>query len=203
MRRSLQELQQALAGVVGFSAALEELAGALFNNLLPSSWGRLCPPTSRPLTSWLLWMQRRHEQFVSWVQVSLMLLESCILIQQLSIVFGICGVESRLKANFDWRDLKAVSWIQPGSAEKNLAATCETCVDRNEASADCFTLYSIHFWVIRVQKHYDRWIYGLAIQDRCQGDALQSIAAPEKARRVSARPSSPLTACYMPRLLNS
>ena len=70
MRKSLQELQQALAGVVGFSAALEELAGALFNNLLPRLWSRLCPPTSRPLTSWLVWMQRRHEQFVSWVQVS-------------------------------------------------------------------------------------------------------------------------------------
>ncbi|KAK9868729.1 hypothetical protein WJX84_008574 [Apatococcus fuscideae] len=68
MRKSLRELQQALAGVVGFSAALEELAGALFNNQLPSSWARLCPPSSRPLTSWLLWMQRRHEQFVAWVQ---------------------------------------------------------------------------------------------------------------------------------------
>lgn len=71
IRKGLQELQQALAGVVGFSAALEELAGALFNNQLPSSWARLCPPTSRPLNSWLVWMQRRHEQFVSWVQVSL------------------------------------------------------------------------------------------------------------------------------------
>ncbi len=73
MRKSLRELQQALAGVVGFSAALEELAGALFNNQLPSSWARLCPPSSRPLTSWLLWMQRRHEQFVAWVQVSIAL----------------------------------------------------------------------------------------------------------------------------------
>lgn len=67
MSSSLTSLQRALAGEVGFSGPLEELAAALANGKLPAAWGRLAPPTQKPLGPWMAWFGRRHAQYASWV----------------------------------------------------------------------------------------------------------------------------------------
>lgn len=69
MKRSLEELKRALAGDVGFSAALEELSSAILQGQVPTSWARLNPPSSKPLSSWMKWLARRHAQFAAWVKV--------------------------------------------------------------------------------------------------------------------------------------
>ncbi|KAF8069431.1 DHC1 [Scenedesmus sp. PABB004] len=62
MAASLKDLQRALSGEVGFSAALEELCGALYNGKLPPAWARLNPATEKPLGPWMAWFARRTEQ---------------------------------------------------------------------------------------------------------------------------------------------
>jgi dynein heavy chain len=68
MRSSLADLQRALSGEVGFSAALEALAASLFNGQLPAMWARLNPATEKPLAAWMTWFQRRHRQYMDWVE---------------------------------------------------------------------------------------------------------------------------------------
>ncbi|XP_067084612.1 dynein axonemal heavy chain 10 [Osmerus mordax] len=68
MGRSLAELQRALAGEVGMSSELDEVARALFNGLLPSIWRKLAPDTLKSLGNWMIHFRRRHEQYSAWVE---------------------------------------------------------------------------------------------------------------------------------------
>lgn len=68
MVSSLRDLQRALAGEIGFSSRLEELASALFNGKLPAMWARLNPATEKPLGAWMLWFGRRYRQYKDWVE---------------------------------------------------------------------------------------------------------------------------------------
>jgi dynein heavy chain len=68
MSSSLKELQRALSGEVGFSSALDELAGALANGRVPPAWARLNPPTEKPLGAWMAWFARRHAQYAEWAE---------------------------------------------------------------------------------------------------------------------------------------
>lgn len=68
MATSLQDLQRALSGEVGFSGPLEELSAALANGSLPPAWARLTPPTQKPLGAWMAWFRRRHAQYAAWVE---------------------------------------------------------------------------------------------------------------------------------------
>lgn len=65
---SLLDLQRALAGEIGFSAALEALAQSLFNGQLPAAWARLNPATEKGLGAWMAWFRRRYEQYRDWVE---------------------------------------------------------------------------------------------------------------------------------------
>ncbi|XP_056113379.1 dynein axonemal heavy chain 10 [Rhinichthys klamathensis goyatoka] len=67
MRRSLAELQRALAGEVGMSSELDEVARALFNGHIPVIWRKLAPDTLKSLGNWMIHFKRRHEQYSSWV----------------------------------------------------------------------------------------------------------------------------------------
>ncbi|KAG5280454.1 hypothetical protein AALO_G00060150 [Alosa alosa] len=67
MSRSLAELQRALAGEVGMSGELDEVARALFNGQIPGIWRKLAPDTLKSLGNWMLHFKRRHEQYSSWV----------------------------------------------------------------------------------------------------------------------------------------
>ncbi|XP_067295015.1 dynein axonemal heavy chain 10 isoform X2 [Pseudorasbora parva] len=67
MRRSLAELQRALAGEVGMSSELDEVARALFNGQIPVIWRKLAPDTLKSLGNWMIHFKRRHEQYSSWV----------------------------------------------------------------------------------------------------------------------------------------
>ena len=69
MRSSLRDLQRALAGEIGFSARLDDLAAALFNGQLPSLWARLNPATEKPLGSWMAWFGRRYRQYAQWSEL--------------------------------------------------------------------------------------------------------------------------------------
>ena len=67
MRLSLAQLQKALAGEVGMSIELDELARALFNGHLPSMWRVLAPATLKSLGNWMIHFLRRHKQYLVWV----------------------------------------------------------------------------------------------------------------------------------------
>ncbi|KAE8635010.1 hypothetical protein XENTR_v10002490 [Xenopus tropicalis] len=70
MSRSLVELQRALAGEVGMSSELDEVARALFNGQIPNIWRRLAPDTLKSLGNWMIHFRRRFNQYTSWVNES-------------------------------------------------------------------------------------------------------------------------------------
>uniref|UniRef100_A0A7N8XJR9 Dynein axonemal heavy chain 10 n=1 Tax=Mastacembelus armatus TaxID=205130 RepID=A0A7N8XJR9_9TELE len=67
MQRSLAELQRALAGEVGMSSELDEVARALFNGYIPAIWKKLAPDTLKSLGNWMIHFKRRYEQYSAWV----------------------------------------------------------------------------------------------------------------------------------------
>ncbi|XP_062273833.1 dynein axonemal heavy chain 10 [Scomber scombrus] len=67
MQRSLAELQRALAGEVGMSSELDEVARALFNGQIPAIWKKLAPDTLKSLGNWMSHFKRRYEQYSYWV----------------------------------------------------------------------------------------------------------------------------------------
>ncbi|XP_028270606.1 dynein heavy chain 10, axonemal isoform X2 [Parambassis ranga] len=67
MNLSLAELQRALAGEVGMSSELDEVARALFNGHIPAIWKKLAPDTLKSLGNWISHFKRRYEQYRSWV----------------------------------------------------------------------------------------------------------------------------------------
>uniref|UniRef100_A0A8C2JKF3 Dynein heavy chain 10, axonemal-like n=1 Tax=Cyprinus carpio TaxID=7962 RepID=A0A8C2JKF3_CYPCA len=58
---------KALAGEVGMSSELDEVARALFNGQIPVIWRKLAPDTLKSLGNWMIHFKRRHEQYSSWV----------------------------------------------------------------------------------------------------------------------------------------
>jgi len=68
IRNSLKELKRALAGEVGMSSELDDIANALFNGAIPPSWRRICPQTEKGLGSWMLHFNRRQAQYSAWVK---------------------------------------------------------------------------------------------------------------------------------------
>lgn len=69
MKSSLRDLQRALTGEIGFSSQLEAIASSLFNGQLPAMWARLNPATEKMLGAWMLWFQRRYQQYKDWAEV--------------------------------------------------------------------------------------------------------------------------------------
>uniref|UniRef100_A0A0B7AAD9 Uncharacterized protein n=1 Tax=Arion vulgaris TaxID=1028688 RepID=A0A0B7AAD9_9EUPU len=67
MRRSLGTLKRALAGEVGMSSELDDVARSLFNGQIPSIWRRLAPDTLKSLGNWMIHFERRFKQYSSWV----------------------------------------------------------------------------------------------------------------------------------------
>ncbi|XP_069727356.1 dynein axonemal heavy chain 10 [Phaenicophaeus curvirostris] len=67
MAKSLTELQRALAGEVGMSSELDDVARALFNGQIPAIWQRLAPDTLKTLGNWIIFFRARYDQYASWV----------------------------------------------------------------------------------------------------------------------------------------
>ncbi|XP_049721902.1 dynein axonemal heavy chain 10 isoform X2 [Elephas maximus indicus] len=67
MSRSLAELQRALAGEVGMSNELDDVAKSLFIGQIPSIWRKLAPDTLKTLGNWMVYFLRRFSQYTSWV----------------------------------------------------------------------------------------------------------------------------------------
>ncbi|KAM3661462.1 dynein axonemal heavy chain 10 [Ammospiza maritima maritima] len=67
MGKSLAELQRALAGEVGMSSELDDVAQALFNGQIPRIWRRLAPDTLKTLGNWIIFFRARYDQYTSWV----------------------------------------------------------------------------------------------------------------------------------------
>ena len=61
---------QALAGEVGMSAELDEVAKSLYNGNIPSIWRVLAPATLKSLGNWMIHFLKRNEQYVRWVRQS-------------------------------------------------------------------------------------------------------------------------------------
>lgn len=59
---------QALAGEVGMSSELDEVARALFNGQIPAIWRKLAPDTLKSLGNWMIHFKRRYDQYSSWVR---------------------------------------------------------------------------------------------------------------------------------------
>lgn len=59
---------QALAGEVGMSSELDEVARALFNGQIPAIWKKLAPDTLKSLGNWMSHFKRRYEQYNDWVR---------------------------------------------------------------------------------------------------------------------------------------
>lgn len=58
---------QALAGEVGMSNELDEVARALFNGQIPNIWRKLAPDTLKTLGNWMIYFKKRFLQYTSWV----------------------------------------------------------------------------------------------------------------------------------------
>nr|XP_039267660.1 dynein heavy chain 10, axonemal-like [Styela clava] len=67
MAKSLVELQRALAGEVGMSNELDDVARALFNGQIPGIWRKLAPDTLKSLGNWMEHFRNRLEQYTKWV----------------------------------------------------------------------------------------------------------------------------------------
>ncbi|XP_010134250.1 PREDICTED: dynein heavy chain 10, axonemal, partial [Buceros rhinoceros silvestris] len=67
MAKSLADLQRALAGEVGMSSELDDVARALFNGQIPGIWRRLAPDTLKTLGNWIIYFRARYDQYTSWV----------------------------------------------------------------------------------------------------------------------------------------
>ncbi|KAM9259890.1 dynein axonemal heavy chain 10 [Cariama cristata] len=68
MAKSLAELQRALAGEVGMSSELDDVARALFNGQIPGIWRQLAPDTLKTLGNWIIFFRARYNQYTSWVK---------------------------------------------------------------------------------------------------------------------------------------
>merc|ERR1711964_729159 len=66
---TLRNLQKALKGMIGMSADLDDLAGALNNGQIPAAWRKLAPATRKNLGRWLVHFEMRYEQFRRWVEI--------------------------------------------------------------------------------------------------------------------------------------
>lgn len=67
MSKSLETLRKALAGEVGMSNELEDLARALYNGALPAMWRLYTPATLKSLGNWMLFHIKRHAQYHVWI----------------------------------------------------------------------------------------------------------------------------------------
>ncbi|XP_033076049.1 dynein heavy chain 10, axonemal [Trachypithecus francoisi] len=67
MTKSLAELQRALAGEVGMSNELDDVARSLFIGHIPNIWRRLAPDTLKSLGNWMVYFLRRFSQYMLWV----------------------------------------------------------------------------------------------------------------------------------------
>ncbi|KAL9651290.1 hypothetical protein ABK040_001243 [Willaertia magna] len=68
MKRSLIDLQRALAGEIGMSEELEHLNNSLNTGQVPRLWMDYTPPTKLSLSDWLNYFKERHNQYVGWVK---------------------------------------------------------------------------------------------------------------------------------------
>ena len=57
----------ALAGEVGMSNELDEVARALFNGSIPAIWRKLAPDTLKSLGNWMEHFAHRFQQYTGWV----------------------------------------------------------------------------------------------------------------------------------------
>ncbi|XP_052801261.1 dynein axonemal heavy chain 10-like isoform X3 [Mya arenaria] len=67
MQKSLVTLKRALAGEVGMSSELDDVARSLFNGQIPSIWRKLAPETLKSLGNWIIHYQHRYKQYNGWV----------------------------------------------------------------------------------------------------------------------------------------
>jgi len=59
--------KQALAGEVGMSNELDNVARSLNNGHIPHIWRRLAPATLKTLGNWMIHFQERYDQYNQWV----------------------------------------------------------------------------------------------------------------------------------------
>ena len=73
---------QALAGEVGMSDELDDLAKSLYNGSLPAIWRRLAPATLKSLGNWITHFQQRLAQYLRWVMAHFLVINVAIYVTQ-------------------------------------------------------------------------------------------------------------------------
>lgn len=74
MKRTLVQLQKALAGEIGMDSVLDNVAYSLFNGQLPNVWRKLAPATCKNLGGWMEHFEMRQQQYFTWVCYSFSLI---------------------------------------------------------------------------------------------------------------------------------
>ncbi|KAA3670430.1 uncharacterized protein DEA37_0010850, partial [Paragonimus westermani] len=69
MFSSLRDLKKAIAGKIGMSEELDDVARCLANGLLPATWRRLVPQTEKSLPDWIHHLLRRADQYKKWASL--------------------------------------------------------------------------------------------------------------------------------------
>lgn len=67
VKLSLINIGKAIKGEVVMNAELEEVGNAMFDNLVPVSWGAVSYPSLKPLSSWVIDFIKRLEFIQDWI----------------------------------------------------------------------------------------------------------------------------------------
>ena len=70
MIRQLKEVQKALIGEVVMSEELEDIATAMFNNVVPGQFSKVGPLSLKPLASWINDINARISFLVKWIETT-------------------------------------------------------------------------------------------------------------------------------------
>eukprot|EP01060_Flectonema_neradi_P033948 TRINITY_DN5821_c0_g1_i1.p1 TRINITY_DN5821_c0_g1~~TRINITY_DN5821_c0_g1_i1.p1 ORF type:complete len:4165 (+),score=795.81 TRINITY_DN5821_c0_g1_i1:69-12563(+) len=68
VRRSLNDLQKAVKGMIVMSGELDEVYQALFINVVPVKWAKLAYPSLKPLASWVANLAERLKMITNWYE---------------------------------------------------------------------------------------------------------------------------------------
>ena len=68
MRKSLDDLVQAIGGFIVMSSDLDAMYLSLINGVVPANWGKVAYPSLKPLTSWFDDLIKRVEFMDNWLR---------------------------------------------------------------------------------------------------------------------------------------
>ena len=68
IRRTLEEIQQAITGDIVMSLELDKMYSAMLNSQVPPNWKSISYPSLKPLSSWVLDLIERVQFMDDWLK---------------------------------------------------------------------------------------------------------------------------------------